>query len=237
MEQRIDRCHRLGQENDVLSVAFIDKHNFSDVRKLELVSKRLLVSDGVFGVSDEVLGGFTTFTQELADKVKLSPRYIDERAEQINETLWELAKWFFTRYNEEHDDCRFVIDESEKTITATAYEKLPVLFYYWDGSRNKRYQSQKKYGMDKGFTPRHGRITLSSIIGRGILHELECADEGRLIVRGSAGAVRNWALPCFAGGGKASYRRQGDPGRTHGIRQGPFAGALPGNPVASGACR
>lgn len=233
MEQRIDRCHRLGQENDVLSVAFIDKHNFSDVRKLELVSKRMLVSDGVFGVSDEVLGGFTgdlagafrtlarrtrtkaqveedyqrtlreretvnrdivasaeeifftTFTQELADKVKLSPRYIDERAARINETLWELAKWFFTRYNEEHDDCRFVIDEYEKTISATAYEKLPVLFYYWDGSRNKRYQSQKKYGMGMGFTPRHGRVTLSSIIGRGILHELECADEGRLIVRGA----------------------------------------------------
>jgi SNF2 family DNA or RNA helicase len=34
MEQRIDRCQRLGQENDVLSLAFINKDNFSDVRKL-----------------------------------------------------------------------------------------------------------------------------------------------------------------------------------------------------------
>ena len=34
IEQRIDRCHRLGQQNDVLSIAFIDKNNFSDVRKL-----------------------------------------------------------------------------------------------------------------------------------------------------------------------------------------------------------
>ena len=59
MEQRIDRCHRLGQENDVLSVALINQNNFADVRKLELVSKRTLVSDGVFGVSDEVIGGFT----------------------------------------------------------------------------------------------------------------------------------------------------------------------------------
>lgn len=39
MEQRIDRCHRLGQENDVLSLAFINKNNFADVRKLELVNK------------------------------------------------------------------------------------------------------------------------------------------------------------------------------------------------------
>ena len=59
MEQRIDRCHRLGQENDVLSIAFINKENFADVRKLELMSKRALVTDGVFGVSDEVIGGFT----------------------------------------------------------------------------------------------------------------------------------------------------------------------------------
>ena len=59
LEQRIDRCHRLGQENDVLSLAFINQHNLSDVRKLELASKRTLVSDGVFGLTDHVLGGFT----------------------------------------------------------------------------------------------------------------------------------------------------------------------------------
>ena len=30
MEQRIDRCHRIGQKNDVLSVAFINQKNFAD---------------------------------------------------------------------------------------------------------------------------------------------------------------------------------------------------------------
>lgn len=59
MEQRIDRCHRLGQEDDVLSLAFINKDNFTDVRKLELVNKRMLVADGVFGITDDVIGGFT----------------------------------------------------------------------------------------------------------------------------------------------------------------------------------
>ena len=58
LEQRIDRCHRLGQENDVLSVAFIDKNNFADVRKLELVNKRMLVTDGVFGITDDGAGRF-----------------------------------------------------------------------------------------------------------------------------------------------------------------------------------
>ena len=231
MEQRIDRCHRIGQKNDVLSVAFINQKNFADVRKLELVSKRMLVSDGVFGVSDDVIGGFsgdldgamsvigeqlrtrmqvendhhavlsaraeenkaavasaedilfTTFTKELADKIHLTPRYVDERAAELNRSLWELVKWFFMRYNEEHSDCHYMIDEAAQTITATNYETLPTLFYYWDGSRNKKYQSQKQYGMAKDFKPRHGRITLSSIIGRGIIHELECPDSGVLSVQ------------------------------------------------------
>ena len=229
LEQRIDRCHRLGQENDVLSVAFIDKNNFADVRKLELVNKRMLVTDGVFGITDDVLGGFTddvkgafpviaqrlrpraqieqayrqtldahednrqtvsaaedilftTFTKELADKVKINPKYVNRRGKELNNDLWEIAKWFFNRYNEKNDDCYFVIDEANRTITATEYQELPVLFYYWTGSRNRPYRSQKVYGMAKDFKPKAGQLTLSSIIGRGILHELECANEGILTI-------------------------------------------------------
>ena len=232
MEQRIDRCHRLGQENDVLSLAFINQHNFSDVRKLELASKRTLVSNGVFGITDEVLGGFTddlggafdslaaqlrtkaqveadyretlvrneeenrravsaaedvlftTFTRELASRVNLSPQYISKRAEKLNEALWRLAKSFFLRYNETNTDCVFVINEETKTVTATQYDTLPVLFYYWSGSRNRPYRSQKRYGMGSEFKPRAGQITFSSIIGQGILHELECANSGTLTIDG-----------------------------------------------------
>lgn len=58
MEQRIDRIHRINQQNDCIVLSFINKDNFADVRKLELVSKRHILSDGVFGVSDAVMGGF-----------------------------------------------------------------------------------------------------------------------------------------------------------------------------------
>lgn len=232
MEQRIDRCHRLGQDNDVLSLAFIDKNNFSDVRKLELVNKRMLVSDGVFGVSDEVIGGFTdhlkdafsalsertrtkaqveadyrqvlqhresenkqlvtaaedvlftTFTKALSDKVTITPRYVSEKAEELGAMLWSVVKWFFEGYNATHNDCYYEIDDTAKTVTATKYSALPTLFYYWNGSRTVKYQSLKVYGMAKDFKPHHSRITLTSIIGRGILHELECADTGTLAVSG-----------------------------------------------------
>lgn len=230
MEQRIDRCHRLGQKHDVFVFSFIDKNNFSDVRKLELVNKRILVADGVLGLSDEVVGGFTdnldtafaafaqnlrtsrqvekdymqtlvqneatnkklvssaqemlftTFTRQLADKLKIAPNYIEERAAQITEDIWQLTKWFFAERNKTHDDCFFVIDDKEKTITAQAKGALPTLFYYWTGSQNKKYHSQKAYGMAKSFKPKHGKITLASIIGRGIIHEIECADSGTLTV-------------------------------------------------------
>ena len=121
---------------------------------------------------------FTTFTKELADKVRLSPRYVEQQVAEINSKLWELVKYFFTQWNTGHDGCRYEIDEVTQTVTATGYSELPVLFYYWDGSRNKPYRSQRQYGMASDFKPRAGRITLSSILGRGILHELTCPEAG-----------------------------------------------------------
>ena len=117
--------------------------------------------------------------------MNLSPRYVSKRAEELNQALWRLVKSFFLRYNETNTDCAFVIDEEAKTVTATGYQELPVLFYYWTGSRNRPYRSQKRYGMGSKFKPRAGRITFSSVIGQGILHELECADFGTLTVEGA----------------------------------------------------
>ena len=161
MEQRIDRCHRLNQENDVIVLSFIDKQNYADIRKLELVSKRQILADGVFGVSDAMIGGFTddldkalqeltdrartkaqvendyqstlrqfetenkdiissaedilftTFTKDLADKVKITPKYVEERSKEINADIWEVVRTFFEIRNDSHQDCQFAIDESK----------------------------------------------------------------------------------------------------------------------------
>ena len=230
MEQRIDRCHRLDQQNDVLVLTFIDKNNFTDVRKLELVNKRHILADGVFGVSDAVIGGFTddlnaaiseftekartkdqvqadyfatldaheeenrqlvsdaenilftTFTRELAGKVKITPKYAEEKAKEYNAQLWEVVKFFFEQYNATHSDCYFEIDDAEQTITATNYTELPMLFYYWSNGGSRKYKSQKKYGMASDFKPKYGRITFSSLLAQGILRQLECADEGTIVV-------------------------------------------------------
>ena len=56
IEQRIGRCHRYGQKHDVVVINFLNERNAADQRVLELLAEKFQLFDGVFGVSDEVLG-------------------------------------------------------------------------------------------------------------------------------------------------------------------------------------
>jgi len=56
IEQRIGRCHRYGQEHDVVVINFLNERNAADQRVYELLNEKFRLFDGVFGASDEVLG-------------------------------------------------------------------------------------------------------------------------------------------------------------------------------------
>jgi ERCC4-related helicase len=56
IEQRIGRCHRYGQKNDVVVINFLNKRNYADIRVYELLDEKFSLFKGVFGSSDEVLG-------------------------------------------------------------------------------------------------------------------------------------------------------------------------------------
>lgn len=56
IEQRIGRCHRYGQQHDVVVVNFLNRKNAADLRVFELLSEKFKLFEGVFGASDEVLG-------------------------------------------------------------------------------------------------------------------------------------------------------------------------------------
>lgn len=56
IEQRIGRCHRYGQQFDVVVINFLNKQNAADVRVYELLDQKFQLFSGVFGASDEVLG-------------------------------------------------------------------------------------------------------------------------------------------------------------------------------------
>jgi hypothetical protein len=56
IEQRIGRCHRYGQQHDVVVINFLNDKNDADSRVLQLLGEKLRLFTGVFGASDEVLG-------------------------------------------------------------------------------------------------------------------------------------------------------------------------------------
>ncbi len=70
MEQRIARCHRQGQREDVLVVNLLCRENMADVRILELINKRVLQFDGIFGMSDPLVGNFDTSLAEILPQLR-----------------------------------------------------------------------------------------------------------------------------------------------------------------------
>jgi superfamily II DNA or RNA helicase len=56
VEQRIGRCHRYGQQHNVVVVNFLNQKNAADQRVLQLLDEKFQLFSGVFGASDEVLG-------------------------------------------------------------------------------------------------------------------------------------------------------------------------------------
>jgi SNF2 family DNA or RNA helicase len=70
IEQRIGRCHRYGQEHDVVVVNFLNQKNAADQRVFQLLSEKFSLFEGVFGASDEVLGAIESgvdFEKRIAE--------------------------------------------------------------------------------------------------------------------------------------------------------------------------
>ena len=228
IEQRINRCHRQGQENDVIVLSFLDKENYGDVRTLEIANKRLTQYQGIIGMSDQIFGNFgadvaevirvnarhkddiqrefeqvleqhrdsnealvdaaesvlfTSFTSEVAKSVAVTPKYITEKIEQMNTDLWDITASLLAERG-------YIIDEAARTAALPDNAEPPHLFYYWTGSQNRPYTGLKKYGASKDFKPASGRVTLTSPIGRGVIHNAECADAGSITVDDPATACK-----------------------------------------------
>lgn len=56
VEQRIGRCHRFGQEFDVVVINFLSANNTVEQRIYELLSSKFRVFNEIFGSSDAILG-------------------------------------------------------------------------------------------------------------------------------------------------------------------------------------
>ena len=56
IEQRIGRCHRYGQQNDVVAINLLNTQNEADKRVYEILSEKFKLFEGVFGASDIAIG-------------------------------------------------------------------------------------------------------------------------------------------------------------------------------------
>ena len=88
IEQRIGRCHRYGQQHDVVVVNFLNQKNEADQRVFQLLSEKFKLFEGVFGASDEVLGAIESgvdFEKRIADIYRRC-----RRPEEINAAFDQL---------------------------------------------------------------------------------------------------------------------------------------------------
>ena len=56
IEQRIGRCHRYGQKNDVVVINLLNTQNVADQKVYEILSQKFELFQGVFGASDKAIG-------------------------------------------------------------------------------------------------------------------------------------------------------------------------------------
>lgn len=73
VEQRIGRCHRYGQRIDVTVVNMLNRKNRAEERVYELLDQKFKLFEGVFGVSDTVLGAIESgfeFEKKVVEAVQ-----------------------------------------------------------------------------------------------------------------------------------------------------------------------
>jgi adenine-specific DNA-methyltransferase len=136
IEQRIGRCHRYGQKNDVVVVNFLNQKNEADQRVFKLLSEKFHLFEGVFGASDEVLGAIESGidfekrivsiyqkcrkTEEIGvafDQLQL------ELSVQINEAMTRTRQQLLEHFDDEVRDKLKVSDVDSKSYL-NKYEQM-----------------------------------------------------------------------------------------------------------------
>ena len=94
IEQRIGRCHRYGQKNDVIVINMLNDSSNIDKRIYELLSGKLGVFEETFGSSDKILGS-TNLSENIEDAIRniykscRSPEEIEKGFEELQNTFKE----------------------------------------------------------------------------------------------------------------------------------------------------
>lgn len=140
VEQRIGRCHRYGQQRDVLVLNFLNRSNAADARLYELLERKLNLFDGVFGASDEILGA-------LENGVDFEKRVLDiyqscRLPEEINAAFDALRKDLEGRIDQKMTETRAMLIER---FDGDVRKKLRVASDTAKEAVNKRKTAEQKF--------------------------------------------------------------------------------------------
>jgi adenine-specific DNA-methyltransferase len=129
IEQRIGRCHRYGQEHDVVVVNFLNEMNAADQRVFQLLSEKFSLFEGVFGASDEVLGAIESgvdFDKRIAEIYQCcrTPEEINTSFDRLQRELGQQIDEAMTRTRQqllEHFDAEVIEKLRLSRDSSTAY--------------------------------------------------------------------------------------------------------------------
>ena len=131
IEQRIGRCHRYGQEFDVVVVNFLNKANAADQKVYQLLNEKFNLFNGVFGASDEVLGSIESgvdfekriarIYQECRTSEQIETAFNELQSElegQISDTMKQTRTQLLENFDEEvHEKLRINLEESKAYLS------------------------------------------------------------------------------------------------------------------------
>lgn len=136
VEQRIGRCHRYGQQHDVVVVNFLNRKNAADQRVFQLLSEKFKLFEGVFGASDEVLGAIESgvdFEKRIASIYQRCRKPEDiqsafdqlqlELSLEINEAMTHTRRELLENFDDEVREKLRIRDEASKTCL-NRFERL-----------------------------------------------------------------------------------------------------------------
>ncbi|MCM1288019.1 MAG: DISARM system SNF2-like helicase DrmD [Clostridium sp.] len=141
IEQRIGRCHRYGQKNDVVVINLLNTQNVADKRVYEILSEKFKLFQGVFGASDKAIGllesgaDFEKRVTQIYQECKTSSDFTKEFKalekeldKKRNKKMDELKNLFIYKTEEQHkQEFNQILQEIEQYDSELEYwSNIPI---------------------------------------------------------------------------------------------------------------
>lgn len=192
IEQRIGRCHRYGQKNDVVVINLLNTQNVADKRVYEILSEKFELFQGVFGASDKAIGllesgadfekRVTLIYQECKTTSDFTKQFKDlekELEKKRNKKMDELKSIFTYKTEEQH--------KSHFNIIMKEIAEYDSQFEYWNGRSKEENGTCPKYyetNIDLEIPGiQHGYLLIGGYCGKKITRDEYDINEKRKYVK------------------------------------------------------